>query len=126
MNIESIGRAVGRLKDAIIPGDPERAERLAYIEKLHNMSDEELNEAWYQENPAARPTASREELIASFMSIDIDAVPESLLKPDEQLGRVNYNNVLINSLERDRVDAGTLEQLQRWHTWKEQNYPSSL
>jgi hypothetical protein len=124
MSLDGLCRAVSQVKAAINPGSDEEQERLRSLEKLHNLSDEELQEAWYAEHPELRPALSREELIASFLSIDIDSVPASLLKPDEQLGRVNYNNVLINSLERDRVDAGTLEQLQRWHIWKEQNYPS--
>jgi|SRR5450755_1074022 len=122
MSLDGLCRAVSQVKAAINPGSDEEQERLRYLEKLHNLSDEELQEAWYAEHPELRPSLSREELIASFMSIDIDAVPESLLKPDEQLGRVNYNDLLINHIEQDRVDAGTLQQLQRWHVWKEQMY----
>jgi hypothetical protein len=122
MSLDGLCRAVSQVKAAINPGSDEEQERLRYIEKLHTMSDEELQESWYAEHPELRPSLSREELIQSFLDIDIDAVPESLLKPEEQLGRVNYNDLLINHIEQDRVDAGTLQQLQRWHVWKEQMY----
>lgn len=122
MNIDALSRAVGRLRDTVMPTDPERADRQAYIEHLSTLSDEELEELHYQEHPELRPSLSREELIASFLSIPIDDVPESLLRPDEQLGKVNYRDLLSNHLERDNVNASTIEQLQRWHTWKTQVY----
>jgi hypothetical protein len=61
-------------------------------------------------------------LIAAFLDIPIDDVPESLLRPDEQLSKVDYRNLQINSIERDNVTASTIEQLHRWHVWKEQVY----
>lgn len=122
MNIDSLARAVGRLKDSILPADSEKQERLRYIEMLHNLSDDELDEARYQEEPSLRPSASREELIENFLSIDIDSVPESLLKPGEQLSKVDYRNLRCNHIERDRVHAGTVEALQRWYVWKTQVY----
>jgi len=125
MSLDGLCRAVSQVKAAIISVSDEEQERLRYIEKLHTMSDEALNKTWYAEHPELRPSLSREELIQSFLSIDIDGVPESLFRPDEQLGKVNYNDILINHIERDNVTASTVEALQRWHVWKEQNFPSS-
>lgn len=122
MNIDALTRAVGHLKDAIVPGDPARAEQERYALHLMTLSDEELEEELYRVNPELRPTLSREELIQSFLSIDIDSVPASLLRPDEQLSKVDYRNLQMNHIERGRVTASTIEQLQRWHTWKEQVY----
>ncbi len=125
MNIDALTRAVGRLRDTIVPVSDEKQERLRYIEHLHGLTDDALEELRYQEQPELRPTASKEELIQSFLSIDIDTVPESLLRPDLEITRVNYNDIFTNRIEHDRVDVGTVEQLQRWHVWKQQNFPSS-
>lgn len=122
MNIDALTRAVGHLKDTIAPGDSERTAQVRYAQHLMTLSDEELEEELYRVNPELRPTLSREELIQSFLSIDIDSVPASLLRPDEQLSKVDYRNLQMNHIERGRVTASTIEQLQRWHTWKEQVY----
>jgi hypothetical protein len=44
--LDGLRRAVTQVKAAIVPGDPERAERLRYIELLSTLSDKELEEAY--------------------------------------------------------------------------------
>lgn len=89
------------------------------LHKQEEGADPVISDAWLQAWLAGevRPALTTEELLASFFAIDITAVPDEQLAA-YPVSRVGYNNLLVNHIQRGRMDHSTREDLKCWYHWR--------
>lgn len=94
-------------------------EHLLHKQEINGGAPPFISDEWLQAWLAGevRPALTTEELLASFLAIDITAVPDEQLTA-YPVSRVGYNNLLINHIQRGRMDHTTREDLKCWYHWR--------